>query len=211
MQNKTNKNTGIFIKVITEITGVFVFSVGIHRFIAYNHIVPGGVTGLATLCNYLFGIPIGFITFLINFPLLFWGLKFLGKHTILRTIITVVELSFMLDIGVMWVPVYHGNLLLSSICGGLCMGLGLSMILISGTTTGGGDLLGKMIQRRRPNISMGKILFTIDALVISSSAFVFKEMKPAIFGIITMLVCAILLDFVNQVSARIRYKCYMKN
>ena len=210
MQREMNKNAGIFIKAITEIIGVFIFAIGIHSFIAYNHIVPGGVTGLATLCNYLFRIPIGLITFLINFPLLFLGLKFLGKHTIFRTIITVVELSFMLDIGVMWMPIYHGSLFLSSLCGGLCMGIGLSMILISGTTTGGGDLLGRMIQRKRPNISMGKILFTIDAIVISSSAFVFKEVKPAMFGIFTMMVCAILLDFVNQISAKIRYKCYMK-
>ncbi len=211
MQKKMNKKAGIFIKAITEITGVFIFAVGIHRFIAYNHIVPGGVTGLATLCNYLLRIPIGLITFLINFPLLFLGLKFLGTHIIFRTVITVVELSFMLDIGVMWMPVYHGSLFLSSLCGGLCMGIGLSMILISGTTTGGGDLLGKMIQLKRPNIAMGKILFTIDAIVISSSAFVFKEIKPAMFGILTMLISAFLLDFVSRISARIRYKWYMKN
>lgn len=211
MQGKMNKKVGVYIRVITEVIGVVIFSVGIHAFIAYNHIVPGGVTGLATLCNYLFQIPIGLVTFLINFPLFLFGLKFLGKNTIFRTIITVAELSFMLDIGTMWIPVYHGEILFSSLYGGLCMGVGLSMILISGTTTGGGDLLGRMIQLKNPNISMGKILLTIDGIIILSSAFVFKEIKPAIFGILTMSVSSIVLDSISRVYAKIRYKHYMNN
>lgn len=197
-----SKKTQICIRGMTEVTGVVIFSIGVHVFVAYNHIVPGGVTGLAALCNYLFRIPIGRMTFLINVPLLLLGMKFLGKNTILRTIITVAELSVMLDIGVAWMPVYQGGILLSSLCGGLCMGVGLSMILLSGTTTGGGDLLGKMIQLKKPDISMGKILLTIDGTIISLSAVVFQEIKPAVFGILTMTVSSTVLEFISRFYAK---------
>lgn len=150
------KGVGIWRRTAMELTGVTVFASGVHIFVAYNHIVPGGITGIASMGNYLFDIPIGMISFLLNFPILSAGFYFLGRQMILRTLVTVVELSFMLDVGVAWLPVYQGNLLLASICGGLCMGSGLSVILLSGTTTGGGDLLGRLIQKKEASTVYGK-------------------------------------------------------
>lgn len=210
-QFKMSKLCRKSIKNCLGIAGVTVFSLGINSFVAYNHIVPGGITGLATVINYLFHIPIGTVTFFINVPLLIAAYVYLGKHTVVYTGITVIEQSLILNMAEKYMPVYHGNLLICSILGGCCMGAGLSMILISGSTTGGGDLLGKIIQKKNPGLSMGKILFMMDVTVITFSMFVFRKIQPAMFGIITMGVSAGVLDRIMFIYEKLCYKMYMKS
>lgn len=192
-----------FSTAMMEICGVILFAIGIHVFVAYNNIVPGGVTGIATIINYLIKIPIGVTSFFINVPLLMAGFLCLGKKTVARTILTVFELSFMIDVGVAWLPVYHGNILAASLMGGVCMGCGLSLILKSRTTTGGGDLLGKIVQKKHPNVSMGKILLTIDCSVISVSAIVYGQIKYALCGVLTMAVATLILDHIYQPKIKV--------
>lgn len=190
--------------ILTENIGVFLFAAGVHTFVAYNKIVPGGITGIATLINYYVDMPIGAVSFLLNLPLLLFGFYRMGKKAVLRTLLTVFELSFMLDIGVAWIPIYQGNIVIAAILGGVFMGSGLSIILLSGTTTGGGDLFGKLIQIGHPEISMGKILLSIDFTVILVSAVVYGEIKYAGCGILTMAICSILVDQFYQSKSKMR-------
>ena len=71
------------VNLLFELLGSAIYSVGIHCFTAPNHIAPGGVTGLATLANYLWGLPIGLVTMAINLPLLLLAWKFLGRHSLI--------------------------------------------------------------------------------------------------------------------------------
>lgn len=184
--------------VLKEMSGVFLFAAGIHCFAAGNNIVPGGITGVSTMISYLFGVSIGLASFLLNIPLLILGAVYLGRKTIIRTLITVCELSFMLDIGVAWLPVYKESLIGAVVLGGLFMGIGLSFILSSHTTTGGGDLLGKLMQKKCPGLSMGKILLGIDFSIIFLSIIVFGDIKNGICGILAMGISSILIDFLYQ-------------
>ena len=179
---------------VKEIIGVFLFALGVHIFIAENNIVPGGITGLATIINHIFNIPIGAGSFVLNIPLLILGFIYLDKKPMIRTVFTVLELSLMLDYVVAQLPIYHGNIIKAAIMGGILMGCGLGLILLSGTTTGGSDLLGKIIQTKHPQIPIGKILFTIDLIIISSSIIVFGEIKFVLLGILTMATCCFIVD-----------------
>lgn len=189
--SKCKKIIDTFIK---EIIGVFLFALGIHIFIAFNNIVPGGTTGVATIINHILNIPIGAISLVLNIPLLIMGFYYLNKKSVIRTVFTVLELSIMLDYVVAPLPIYKGNMIISAIMGGILMGCGLGLILLSGTTTGGSDLLGKIIQAKHLQVPIGKILLTIDFIVITSSIFVFGKIKFALLGILTMATCCFIVD-----------------
>ncbi|GMQ62585.1 YitT family protein [Vallitalea maricola] len=180
--------------ILNNMVGLFLFAIGIYVFTSKNQIAPGGVSGMATLINYLTGIPIGLTSFLINVPLLVLAFIFLGRSFVLRTLISVVILSFMLDIGVVWLPIYKENALLAAIFGGVCLGIGLSIVFMTESSTGGGDILGKLIQKRRPYLSIGKILLSIDFVVISLSAIVYKNIESAMYGLITMFITTKIVD-----------------
>ncbi|GKX31200.1 membrane protein [Vallitalea longa] len=180
--------------IFNNIIGLFLFATGIYVFTSKNQIAPGGVSGIATLINYLTDVPIGLTSLLINVPLIVLAFIFLGKKFVLRTLTSVMILSFMLDIGVVWLPVYRENALLASIFGGVCLGIGLSIVFISESSTGGGDILGKLIQKKHPYLSIGKILLAIDFVVISLSAFVYKNIESAMYGLITMFITSKIVD-----------------
>lgn len=180
--------------IFNNTIGLFLFATGIYVFTSKNQIAPGGVSGIATLVNYLTGVPIGLTSLVINVPLLVLAFIFLGRNFVFRTLISVVILSFMLDIGVVWLPVYQENALLAAIFGGVCLGVGLSIVFMTESSTGGGDILGKLIQRRHPYLSIGKILLSIDFIVISMSAIVYKNIESAMYGLITMFITTKIVD-----------------
>lgn len=197
-----SKHKKIINTYVKEIIGVFLFALGIHIFIAKNNIVPGGITGLATTINHIFNIPIGAGSFVLNIPLLIFGFVYLDKKSMIRTVFTVLELSLMLDYVVAPLPIYNGNIIEAAIMGGVLMGCGLGLILLSGTTTGGSDLLGKIIQTKNLQIPIGKISFTIDLIIISSSIIAFGEIKFALLGILTMATCCFIVDNVFMSSTK---------
>lgn len=180
--------------ILNDVAGLFLFASGIYVFTSKNQIAPGGVSGIATLVNYLTGIPIGLTSFFINVPLLVLAFIFIGKRFVVRTLTSVVILSFMLDIGVIWLPVYQENELLAAIFGGVCLGIGLSIVFMRESSTGGGDILGKLVQLKHPYLSIGKILLVMDCIVISMSAFVYKNIESAMYGMITMFITTKIVD-----------------
>ena len=108
------------------------FSIGINCFLAKNNILNGGFTGIATILNYLFEIPIGAAIFVMNVPLLLIAFKKLGVKFVFRTFWVIAISSVIIDLGA-FLPIYKNDLLLSSIFGGLLSGLSLGLIFLSPT------------------------------------------------------------------------------
>ncbi|HIT18397.1 MAG TPA: YitT family protein, partial [Candidatus Fimivivens faecavium] len=92
-------------------------AVSIKSFQAPNQIIGGGVAGIATLVNFLTGLPIGTVSFLINVPLLLVGYRKIGRRFILSTLRVLVILAVTMDYLLAWIPAYHGNLLLAALFG----------------------------------------------------------------------------------------------
>ena len=139
------------------IAGSFLFAVSIDTFTAPNQIAAGGLTGVATMLNHLFGIPIGTANMLMNVPLLIWAYIEMGYQIIIKTIIATLLSSAMIDIMVPYLPQYQGDPLITIVFGGCLAGLGLALILTRGGTTGGTELAANLLTLHIHGFSLGKI------------------------------------------------------
>lgn len=177
-----------------DFVGSCLYGVGILSFTAPNHIAPGGVSGIATLLNYLFGVPIGAMNFAINIPLVVIAYLVLGKAFTAKTLKSVFIMSVVLDYVIIYLPPYQGNHLLAALFGGVFMGIGLGIVFMRGSTTGGTDILGKLFQLKAPHVPIGRMMFFIDVVVLTAAAFVYKNIEASLFGLISMYASAQMMD-----------------
>lgn len=182
------------IDILFDIGGSALYAVGVTMFTAPNHIAPGGVTGVATLVNYLWGAPIGTVTFLINIPLLFLSYKFLGRDMTLKTIKSVIVMSVTLNIAEVLLPPYISNPLLAALFGGVGIGAGLAVIFMRGATTGGTDIAARLLQKKFPFLPIGRCMMLVDCTVLISSSFVYGRLESALYGMIALFTCSRVLD-----------------
>ena len=144
--------------------------------------------GIALLINHLSGLPVGTLTLLINVPLLIASYFLLNRKMTWRTIRTVVWITICLDyIAPLLLPQYVGDRLISSAVGGILVGAGMAMFFQRGSTSGGGDILAKLLQRAFPWMQTGYAIMIIDFIVIGLSIPVFGGLEDALYGIISMM------------------------
>lgn len=184
-----------FIDTLVFILASAVYSVALNCFLARNNILNGGFTGIATILNYLFEIPIGTAIFIMNAPLLLIAFKKLGVRFVFRTFLVIAISSALIDLGV-FLPIYKNDLLLSSIFGGVLSGLSLGIIFLRNATTGGVDIIAKLIKLRYPHISLGKSIFILDAIVIIAGGFIYGNFESMLYATVAVFVSAQALDYI---------------
>ena len=145
--------------------GVFCAASGISVFLAPAKVVAGGISGIGIIINGLFGFPIGVFMFLANIPILILGFKMLGKGFLLKTLYGTVMFSVFTDLQSTVTP-FTDDLLLSSLVGGALVGIGMGLVFLIGATTGGVDILAKILNKLFPAFDVGKCLFLIDFIII---------------------------------------------
>ena len=171
-----------------DILGALIQAVGVWCFVEPCRIAPGGASGIALLLNYLVHVPVGILTLMINIPLLIASWFLLDRKMTVRTIRTVVIMTVCLDYVI--APIlsqYAGDRLISSAFGGILVGAGMALIFMRGSTTGGGDILAKLLQKRFPWMQTGYAIMVIDLVIISLSIPVFGGLEDALYGIISMV------------------------
>lgn len=181
-------------------TGIFILggigmSVAVNCFLAKNGILYGGFSGIATILNYLFSIPIGTAIFTMNIPLFLIALKKLGGKFIKRTIWATFITSILID-GGFFIPVYSNDLLLSSIIGGALVGVSLGIIFIRNATTGGIDIIAKLIQINHPHFSFGKSVLIFDGFVILLGGIIYRNIDAMLYAAVVTFVSAQVIDYV---------------
>ena len=184
----------VALDVLYDILGSLLFAIGIQVFSSPNNIAPGGATGLSVILNYLTGISIGMLSFLINVPLLIAAWFLLGRRFTLKTLKTVVVISVMLELTGIFVPVYHGETMLAALYGGVFEGVGLALVLMRGGTTGGSDVASKLLQLKAPAISVGRLILFIDGCVLITAAIVYRNIENALYGMIAIFTSTRILD-----------------
>ncbi len=191
-----SKNKGLewCIDIFFYVLGSAIYAVAINTFTAPNQIAPGGITGLATVGNYLFHIPIGVLTFLLNVPIFIWAVIGLGYHTVLKTVVATVVLSAGIDVLSPFLPAYEGDPILAGLFGGVIQGMGLSLIFMRGATTGGSDTIAQLLLRKHPHLSMGKILLGVDATIVIISAVAFQSLESALYAFLAIFSCSRVVD-----------------
>lgn len=169
------------------VVGSIIFGVGAQCFVSPANIAPGGAVGVAMMLNYLFGVPIGMMTLCINIPLLLMAWKYLSHGLAYRTTVACAISSVVIDFLIAPnLPEYTGDKMLGSLYGGILIGVGMAFIFLSGCTTGGTDIVGYLMQKKMPQIPIGRALLIIDGIVLSVSIVVFKEVDAALFGLICL-------------------------
>lgn len=171
-----------------------IFSVAIRVFTAPNKIAPGGVTGLSTVLNYAFGLPIGLMSFLINIPIFIASLMELGYKVVTKTIVASLITSVAIDgLGTL-LPAYHGEPMLAAIFGGLMEGISLAMVFKRGATTGGTDLVARLLQRHFRHLSTGKLMMSVDVIVVLVAALVYRRVESVLYAVIYLFVSTNVID-----------------
>ena len=169
-------------------------AVSVRMFTAPNHIAPGGITGLSTVINYLFAFPIGMTALLLNIPIFIWAILRIGYKLVTKTIVATVFVSFAIDLLAAYIPAYSGNPMLAAIFGGLLDGTGLSLVFMRGATTGGTDLIARLLNRRVRFVSMGKLMLCVDFVIVVISAFAYRSMESALYALIDIFVSSRMID-----------------
>ncbi len=179
------------------LVGTTLYSSAIIIFALPNNIAQSGLAGAAIIVNYLLHTPIGLTNLVLNIPLIILAWIFIGWKFVSKTLWVTVMLSVNLDLLNNILPQYTGDHLLAALfCGGLS-GLGLSMVFVRGATSGGTDIIGKLVQLVFPHISIGRVLFVADAVVVISAAFVFKNVESALYAAIVIFVSTRVIDDVT--------------
>lgn len=172
---------------LADIIGSLLLGIGIFCFAEKMNIAPGGVSGIAIMVKYLTSLPVGLVSFVINLPLLIAAYRFIGKKFAARTVRTVIIFSLLLDGVIMpFFPQYAGDRMVGSIFGGVCMGAGIGVIFMRGSSTGGTDVVSYFVERRFPYIQLGKAIMAIDLIVIATSVAVFGNLESALYGVVAL-------------------------
>ncbi|MBR3969376.1 MAG: YitT family protein [Clostridia bacterium] len=176
------------------LVGAVTYSVSVNVFLSPNGISPGGFTGVAAVINYVTKIPTGTMLFLFNIPILILGYIKMGGRFIIKTAFVTALVSLCLDISARILPPLKTDGILASMFGGIFMGVGLSLILLRGATTGGIDIIAKFINRKYRHLSVGKIILMADGVVIALNAIVYRNAESALYSIIAMYMGTRLMD-----------------
>ena len=179
--------------IFVDILGGILAGVGIYSFAASAGFPLAGISGIALIFYRLFGVPIGLGTILLNIPIVLFSYKVLGRRFLLRSLQSIVISSLILDYVVPLFPVYDGNRMLAAVCTGVFSGLGYAVIFMNHSSTGGMDFVSVAIRKKHSYLSLGRIVFVLDVLVVLLGGLVFKDVDATIYGlIITYLLSAVI-------------------
>nr|AIF26909.1 hypothetical protein [uncultured bacterium fosmid pJB154B8_contig I] len=180
--------------------GILLYSVGYNAFILPEKFVMGGVSGVASLLYYAFGLPPAFMIMLINAALLLIAFKALSKQFTIRTIVGVSMLSALVAL-FQWVftvfPIITPgeDRFMHLVIGALMGGAGLGLVFAHNGSTGGTDIVVALINKHS-NMSIGRALQLVDICVICSSYVLFQSVEVIVYGIVYTLIASYALDYV---------------
>lgn len=205
-REENRKRVGtVALDLLFFLAGSILYSIGIICFASPNNIAPGGVSGLATVFHYLWNLPIGLLVFLLNIPLILVGWKKMGTVFIGKTATATVILSVTLDVMALFMPKYTGDSLLASIYGGFLGGAGLALFFVRGATSGGTDILVRLLQKKFPYFSTGRFVLMVDMAVVLFAAVIYWNIESALYAIIYIFISSQLIDQIlfGQVNGKV--------
>ncbi|MBK7172334.1 MAG: YitT family protein [Bacteroidales bacterium] len=198
-----------FLSYTLIILGSFILAAGFVFFISPYRIVPGGVYGIAIVIHHMTkgmfdwapeGLPIGLMGLIMNIPLTIIGVKVLGPRFGIKTVVGFVLSSVFMDgITYFWgeAPLVVGDALLSSIFGGVLVGIGLGMIFKAKATSGGSDIIA-MIIAKYTSLPLGQLMIYVDSVIVLIGLVVFADWKIPLYSWIVIFVTGKVIDVVLQ-------------
>lgn len=173
--------------------GAVLYAFSVALILKPNQLAPGGASGLAILISYFTGIKTGTIILILNIPLIISGVRAFGKEFLYGTMFAIFINSIFVNLFEEFPAPLH-DMFLASVCGGTLDAVSLGIILRQGGTTGGTDIVAKILRKKMPQFEMGKLFILVDMVVVALSAFVFGNIENAIYSAICVVITGQVMD-----------------
>lgn len=182
-----------WVNLLLEAIGCFISALGIYSFAVAAGVPVTGVTGICAIFYRLLGLPIGVATIVLNIPIVLFSYKKLGRAFFLRSLFCMVMFAVYTDTILTHLPVYQGDRLLATICGGVIGGIGDALIYMQNASTGGLDFVTMAIKVKHPHLPFGNLTFAAALAVIVLNGVVFHDVDSVIYGLLfNYLVAAVI-------------------
>lgn len=188
--------------------GSALYAAGFQFFLYHNAIPTGGVTGLAMILNYLTDLPVGVMTIVMNVPIFLVAWKVIGLRFIIASIGGMALSSVFVDLFALLPVNATTDPMLACLFAGAIKGLGLGLVCSVGATTGGVDIVAKLLRRRYQNIRFGTLILALDLVIIAVFAVIFERYDRGMYGAVAMFISSKVVDFVLY-GATTSKMCYI--
>lgn len=185
-----------------------IYSIGFDWLYVPNGIGFGGITGLGQILNHFIPVlPIGMVVMVFNIPLFLLGWKFLGGHLLVSSLYAMAATSVLVDLFAYLFTFPPIDPMLAAVFGGVITGVSLGMIFLQGATTGGTDLIARLLKIPFAWLPMGKLLLAVDLVMLLAVAVAFQSLNSALYGMIALYISSIVMDGVlyGMDSSKVAY------
>ena len=180
----------------TILLGCTVFSLGFDLFLDPNNINVGGITGIAMILRELLGFgSIGAYFAAINIPLFLLGYKELGRRFFIGSMLGMLFSTVLLDLLTI-IPVPKIDLMLAALYGGGLPGLGLGLVFMAGASTGGSDIMAKLLRKRFRRLKLSRLMLILDIITVTLTGVVFHDITRTLYSALPLYVSALVMDSV---------------
>lgn len=184
------------VRFLVIVVGSAVYAVGFQFFMFANSIVSGGLSGIAMIINRLINLPVGILVMVLNVPLFVVAWKHFGLDFLLGSLAGVALSSVFVDLFAATGYVATDDMLLACIMGGAIKGAGLGIIYYVGASTGGIDIVAKIVRRKYPHMNFGSVILWLDVGIILAYAVIFNLYESAMYAVVAMFVVTKVVDVV---------------
>lgn len=185
--------------IFTILLGAAIYAFGLTYFVVPHHLFEGGATGITLITFYLFKIPVSLMNLLINIPLFILAWKIFGAKSLYSSLLGTLALSAWLAFFER-IPLHidlQGDLLITALIAGILLGIGLGIIFNAGGTTGGTDILARVLNKYT-HISMGKLLFILDFCILMLILLIFKDLRLVSYTLLFDFIVSRVIDLIGE-------------
>lgn len=176
------------------VLGAAMFSLGFALFLEPYHINAGGISALAQLAVHLTGLgSVGLGVLILNVPLFILGWRSLGKSFFRGSVLGMLTASVLLDV-FSKLPAITTEPLLAALCGGALCGFGLGIVFCCRASTGGSDILGRLLRRKLRGASMGTVMLGIDLGIVALTGIIYRDLSRALYSALSLYVSSQVID-----------------
>lgn len=190
------KTWKIISRYLLLIMASLIYALGVSLFFNPNDIAPGGVTGIAILLNRFIPVATGTLILLINIPILLYGIIKLGFRLIASTVFVLLFISFFTNLFEMLFPVLTNDRLIASLAGGGLVAVGIGICFRQHATTGGIDIIVKVLRKKHRHMKTGTIFLSIDFVIVCLAGIVFGTIDAAGYALIAVFISTTVMDFI---------------
>lgn len=195
MNGKKNIVYSISGKMIFMIIGASLYSIGLEIFLIPNKVIDGGIVGISIMISHFTSIPLGVLTFALNIPFFIFGYKHIGKTFTLSTLFSV--MCYSIGVSVLHpIPGITHDILLASVFGGIIIGLGIGIIIRTGGSTDGTEVIA-IILDKRISFSIGQIVMFFNFFILTSAGFLFGWDR-AMYSLIAYFIAVKVIDIIVE-------------